>query len=81
VLAVSGVPAARRRFAAADSSQALARVAAVLGWRGPVFDLLLDNVRSAALLASRSRTLQTLGVKLPERGYTATRKCSGTPPR
>lgn len=76
VLAISGVPAVHRRFTAVDSSTALAQAAAVLGWRGPVFDLLLENVRSSALSASRSRSLETLGVQLPERGYTATSSCS-----
>ena len=76
VLAISGVPASHRRFTAVGSSGALAQVAAVLGWRGSVFDLLLENVRSPALLASRSRSLETLSVRLPERGYTATSRCS-----
>jgi hypothetical protein len=76
VLAVSGVPAAHRRFPAVDSSGALARAAAALGWLGPVFDLLLDNVRSPALRASRSRSLKTLGVQIPERGYTVTSSCA-----
>jgi hypothetical protein len=76
VLAVSGVPASHRRFIAADSSAAIAQVAAVLGWSGSVLDVLLDNVRSPALLASRSRSLESLGVRLPDRGYTATSRCS-----
>jgi hypothetical protein len=76
VLAVSGVPASHRRLHAVDSPAALAQAAAVLGWRGPVFDLLLDNVRSPALRANRSKSLQTLGVQLPDRGYTVTSSCS-----
>lgn len=76
VLAVSGVPASHRRLHAVDSQAALAQAAAVLGWRGPVFDLLLDNVRSPALRATRSKSLQALGVQLPDRGYTVTSSCS-----
>jgi hypothetical protein len=76
VLAVNGVPASHRRLQAVDSPAALAQAAAVLGWRGPVFDLLLDNVRSPALRANRSKSLQTLGVQLPDHGYTVTSSCS-----
>jgi hypothetical protein len=78
VLAVSGVPASQRRFRAVDSSGALSQAAAVLGWRGPVFDLLLDNVRSPALRASRSSSLKALGTQLPEPGYTAASRCPGS---
>lgn len=78
VLAVSGVPASGRRFPAVDSSGALAQAAAVLGWRGPVFDLLLGNVRSPALRASRSRSLNALGTQLPDPGYMAASRCRGS---
>jgi hypothetical protein len=78
LLAVAAVPARDRRFEAADSRQALRRVAPVVGWHGSAFALVLDNVRSPRLSDERSRALELLGVQLPEPGYSAIDECAST---
>jgi hypothetical protein len=75
ILAIRGVPARHRRFAAVDSAGALARGAPAIGWHGSVFDLLLDNVRSPASSASRSRALEALGIQPAAPGYTPSHPC------
>lgn len=69
LLALRGVAARHRNLPAVDSARALALVAPVIGWRGSVFDLLLDNVRFPARSERRNRTLEALGVQQPLPGY------------
>lgn len=77
-LAIRAVPAHHRRFAADDSVGALSRVGPAIGWRGSVFELLLDNVRHPEQREIRSRKLQALGVQLPEPGYVPIDRCAAT---
>lgn len=76
VLAIRRVGARDRRFLPLDSAQALARVSPVIGWKGSVFDLLLDNVRSPRRRTSRDKLLKRVGVQLPEPGYQAQIRCA-----
>lgn len=69
VQAIAGVPAKRRRFPAADSEQAMRRVAPHIGWTGSVFALLLDNVQSSSRRAVRSQTLAALGRFIDDPDY------------
>jgi hypothetical protein len=74
-LAVRAVPARHRTFVAVGSADALARVAPLIGWRGSVFDLLLDNVRFPAHSASRSRALKALAIQPAVPGYAVIHPC------
>lgn len=80
VLAVDAVPAEHRRLRAVTSAGALARAAKALGWRGSVFDLLLEQVRSPELRASRTEALRTLAVQRPLPRYEASIGCPAEPP-
>jgi hypothetical protein len=75
ILAIRAIPARRRRFAAANSPGAMARIAPKLGWRGSVFDLLLDNVRSPARRARRSKTIERFGTSRANPRYTPVKAC------
>lgn len=78
ILAIDGVSATHRRFTALDSLAALRKVAVAIGWRGSVFGLVLDNVRSPEDRAKREKVLEALAAKPPLPGYTATRGCAET---
>lgn len=69
ILAIRSVPARHRRVVAVNSAGALSRVAPAIGWRGSVFDLLLDNVRFPGRRASRSKILEALSGQPAEPGY------------
>jgi hypothetical protein len=75
-LAVADVPARHRRLTAVDSAGALKRVATTLGWRGSVFEVVLDNVRSPELAAARSQALSRLSATSREPGYTVVNECA-----
>jgi hypothetical protein len=78
VQAVGTIPVQGRRFAAVDSEQAMLGVAPYLGWAGSVFELLLDNVRSRARRAARTRTLAGLGRFITDPSYRADCPCGAS---
>ena len=61
-LAVSSVPAQKRRFSAVDESGAVRSVMSAAGWRATVLDLLYTNVTDPKLRAQRNARIRGLGV-------------------
>jgi hypothetical protein len=54
----------------------LQKVARTIGWRGSVFDLLVDNVQSPERRADSSQALAQLGVVRSARHYTVVNACT-----
>jgi hypothetical protein len=75
VQAVAGVPATGRQFPAIESEKALREIAALTDWTGSVFALVLDNARSPARRAERTRKLATLGRFIEDADYRADCPC------